>query len=111
MARDFVKGDPSAYKVYRDGLTPEQLKDHMAERRKRASDKKGMKEAWEATVKAQREQWIALFNNKALQILEDGGAHEFATIFDRTVGKPEQKVEQKVVTSISFTSDDDDDKE
>lgn len=88
----FPKGN-NAYRDFLDSLTPEQYEAHLEERRKR----KSMRQAMERVQNEYQDIWISQLHNAAFRCLEKAMVHgdpvAFATVFDRIVGKPMQKIE------------------
>ena len=97
----FKKGS-TPYKDFLDTLTPEERKAHFAERTQKGRDNKIIKDAWKETIEAQKERWLALFNNRALELLENGNGQDYAIVFDRIVGKPTDKIEQDIDQTIDI---------
>lgn len=88
----FPKGNRS-YADFLAGLTPEEYQQHLDERRKR----KSMRAAMERVQNEYQDIWISQLHNAAFRCLEKAMIHgdpvAFATVFDRIVGKPTQKIE------------------
>ena len=103
-----IKKGQDLYGDYLRGLTPEERDQHFENRKLKAVKDKAIKQAWEETIAAQKEKWVALFNNRALELLENGNGADFATVFDRTIGKPTEhsKVDATVSSiSVGFVDD------
>ena len=103
-----IKKGQDLYGDYLRKLTPEERAQHFQNRKLKAVKDKAIKQAWEETIAAQKEKWIALFNNKALELLENGNGADFANVFDRTIGKPTEhsKVDATVSSiSVGFVDD------
>ena len=101
----FKKG-VSYYNEWLKTLTPEEKKQHLSERRVRKAQRKkekAMLASWEAVAMEQQAKWLALFNNRAAEILENGNANDFAIVFDRIIGKPKDKVEQDVKQDLTIS--------
>jgi hypothetical protein len=88
----FPKGN-NAYRDFLDSLTPEEYTLHLDERRKR----KSMRAAMERVQNEYQDVWVSQLHNAAFRCLEKAMVHgdpvAFATVFDRIVGKPMQKIE------------------
>ncbi len=88
----FPKGNDS-YARFLKGLTEEEYAAHLEERRKR----KSMRQAMERVQNEYQDIWISQLHNAAFRCLEKAMVHgdpvAFATVFDRIVGKPTQKIE------------------
>lgn len=82
----------SAYSVFIKNLKendPEGYLQHCAERKAR----KSIKEKEKVLVNAHSTALLTVLFNKAMELLENGGAQEFAVVYDRLVGKPDSKVD------------------
>ena len=95
----WVKGEPVYSKILA-AMTPEEKEKHLADRRKAKEERKAqltMKQAMKEVIDANREQWLATFNNAAVvlmkQALENGDVQSFTAVYDRFVGKPESNVD------------------
>ena len=88
----FPKGNNS-YAEFLKGLTEEEYAQHLDERRKR----KSMRAAMERVQNEYQDIWVSQLHNAAFRCLEKAMVHgdpvAFATVFDRIVGKPAQKIE------------------
>lgn len=86
-------GFPPASSIWWNKLTPEQKEQEKLKRAQRKSMRKAMAEV----VQAQQAQWVALFNNAALELMkkaiEDKDPQAFTAVYDRLVGKPDTNVD------------------
>lgn len=96
----------NAYRDFLETLTPEAYEQHLAERSKR----KSMRQAMERVQNEYQDIWISQLHNAAFRCLEKAMIHgdpvAFATVFDRIVGKPTQKIEvNSEARALPFTDD------
>jgi len=92
---------------------------HLLERKQRKMIKNAMREV----VNAQQAQWITLFHNGALKLLdkavENGDAQAYGVLYDRIIGKPTETINTETDLVLPWnddvapttTNDDDDDDE
>ena len=102
----FPKGN-SSYADFLKSLSEEDYAIHLEERRKR----KSMRQAMERVQNEYQDIWISQLHNAAFRCLEKAMVHgdpvAFATVFDRIVGKPAQKIEVRgdEDRALPFTDD------
>lgn len=87
------KPGDAPYALWLKNLTPEEYKKHLEDRKLRKSMRKAMNEV----VLAQQEQWMSLFHQGALKLMEkaiaEGDTQAYVAIYDRFIGKPESNVD------------------